>query len=161
MTQPKGVTLVLTEKRINLILFGVPDENDYSDYLKYFKAKKVKHIFIATEFDDKLNYFSDNGMELHSINFEDGNAPPQEVIDEFLNVFHNPKKRIDEFIAVGCKRGYGRAPTIAAVALLDRSFSGMQTLKKMRNYNPRFITERQKQFILNYEVETQENCCRI
>ena len=159
--QPKGVTLVLTDRKINVILLGVPNSEEYEQYLEFFKSKKVKHLFIATNYDNSLDYFSENGLTIHKIEFEDGNAPPQDVIDSFLEVYNNPEKKSDEFIAVACKRGYGRAPTLAALAMIEHGYSPVQTLNLLRKYNPRFITERQKQFILNYHSDTAGGCCRI
>ena len=159
--QPKGVTLVLTDKKINMLLLGVPVQEEYQEYLEYFETKKVKHFFVATNLEPSLNFFTEHGIEIHHVEFEDGNAPPQNVIDEFLEVFTDSSRKPDEFIAVACKRGYGRAPTLAAIAMIRSGISPAQTLTQLRKYNPRFITERQKQFILNYEIPTDGGCCRI
>lgn len=157
--QPEGVTLVLDERKAHVVLMGVPIEDNYQKYLDFFKKINVKHFFIATEYDKKLDFFEQNGITMHKIEWEDGNYPSQDIINTFLDVFWSDKRSQNEYIAVACKRGYGRAPTLAAISLIERGMKPVNALQYLRGKNPRFITERQRTFLLSYEPSHQEGGC--
>ena len=162
VTIPQNVTLILKDKKANMILLGLPTEDQYEDCYKLFQHYNVKDYFIATTFEPSLEYFTQRGMQLHHIEWEDGNAPPDQIIQTFLEVFLDKDRKSNDFIAVSCKRGYGRAPTLAAIALITKGLAPAQTLTTLRKYNPRFITERQKAFLLKWKPpKTEKGDCRI
>jgi len=148
---PNFVTAFLTQKETNLIILGIPKRSDYEAYLNFFRQKNVKHWFICCEMDQGLEFFGNNGIEVHSIEWEDGSSPPNDVIMRYLPFFHSKDRAKSEFIAVACKHGFGRAPTIGAISLIEKGFTPVQTLTWLREVNPRFITEKQKTFILSYK----------
>ena len=159
--KPDAITLILTEKNTNIILHGIPTIKDQNIFLEFYKHFKVKHLFIACELDPSLDFFRQNGIEIHSIEWEDGNSPPETVVTQFLEIFLKKERPSDEFIAVSCRRGFGRAPTLAAISLIEKGFSPINSLTFLRKENPRFITERQKSFILQYKPIGKNNNCKI
>ena len=152
---PDCITAQLKQKGTNIIILGIPKRNSFQDALDFFKKKKIKHWFICCEMDSSLDYFKNNNIELHSIEWEDGQPPPEESYNKFLEYFLNSSKPKDEFIAVACKHGYGRAPTIGAIALIESGFSPVQTLTWFREIDSHFITEKQKKFLLSYKPHHQ------
>jgi len=159
--KPDTVTLVLAEKAANILLLGVPVQDEFRRHLQFFQSLNVRHFFVACEKDPSLKFFEENGISVHSIEWEDGNSPPPNVVEEFLSVFYSSDRKENDFIAVACKRGYGRAPTLAAISLIENGMKPLSALTFLRQKNPRFITERQKSFILEYKPQKKGKKCRI
>ena len=100
----------------------------------------------------------DSYLDLHYIRWEDGDAPPSDSVASFLRIFNSPRDK-DEFIAVSCPRGLSRAPTLAGIALIERGMRPVDAITSLRKINPRFITERQKAYLLSYRRRLFDVSC--
>ncbi|EAY08196.1 protein tyrosine phosphatase, putative [Trichomonas vaginalis G3] len=144
-----------------MILTAIPQRDYFMQYLSYFKQLHVKDLIVASEPDPELDFFEANHINVHSIQSEDGAAPSQKIIDLFWSLFTSPKRGHNDFIAVACRRGCGVSPALAAIALINKGYSPEEALEQMRKYNPHFITERKRRFLLTYQPTIEKNECRI
>ena len=161
MEIPDGFTAVLLEKGTNILLLGLPEEKDYEKIYQTMKNRNVKVWFIACEIPESISYFTERGIEIVPITWEDGAAPPKSSVDAFVQRF-NQRQKNDEFIAVACRQGFGRAPTIGTIALIENGFKPAEAILLVRKINKEFITEKQKQFLLSYQPQKSEGgCCEI
>lgn len=68
----------------------------------------------------KIEELSSQGIAVKDLAFEDGTAPPQNVVDEWFETLKlNYQENPEACVAVHCVAGLGRAPVLVALALIE------------------------------------------
>lgn len=129
------------------------------------------------------------GMQMHEYEFNDGEPPPQEIIDSWLDLV---EARFDKFtsaksvkgynpvhaggteskegsedsacIAVHCVAGLGRAPMLVAIALIEAGFDAVDAVTFIRKVRRGAINDKQFRFLEMYQPTRRSVggvCCTI
>lgn len=102
------------ETKNNLFLVSnSPVDNDMNEFLNILKKNEINTV---VRFCDKT--YNENNILVKNIIFydmyiEDGSIPDDNSIKQFLDICNNHKN-----IALHCKSGLGRAPTMLAIVLI-------------------------------------------
>ncbi|CAD5234214.1 unnamed protein product [Bursaphelenchus xylophilus] len=93
------------------------------------------------------------GVVVEDWEFDDGQPPPSEVIDKWLNLCLEKfsEKAGEECIAVHCVAGLGRAPVLVGIALLEAGMKCDDAVFLIRSQRRGALNERQLSFLQQYK----------
>jgi len=150
--------------KLGILIMDAPNDANVPVYLKILETHNVSAIARTCESTYDKALFEAKGIQVHEINFPDGESPEDEVINQWLAVVDTclTKKTA---VAVQCLAGLGRAPVMAAVALIERAdMDPMDTISYIRGRRKGAINARQVRFLENYKPKTtkkQDTCCSV
>lgn len=78
----------------------------------------------------KLHFFGNE--KVHDLQFPDGKAPPPETIERWMDIVTEVYTKKKGRIAVHCLAGLGRAPVLAAIALIEQGKQPMDAILMIR-----------------------------
>ena len=87
---------------------------------------------------------------MHCWSFPDGEAPPREIIDRWLDLC-DLAERSERAVAVHCVAGLGRAPLLVAIALIESGVDPSDTVELIRRKRRGAINKLQLQYVLEYK----------
>ncbi|CAN0604527.1 unnamed protein product, partial [Ectocarpus sp. 12 AP-2014] len=106
-----------------------PKANNLHLYIRELKKQNVVCVVRVCEPTYPASEVEAAGIKLLEMEYDDGGAPPVEIINKWLDVvqttFHNapdssgPNGSEGPTIAVHCVAGLGRAPVLVAIALIE------------------------------------------
>lgn len=122
--------------RQRFLILDAPSHENLAAYIAEMKAFEVTDLVRTCEptYDEAIVHAA--GIQTHELIFPDGEAPPDEVIDEWLDLCDAVGQQRRGAIAVHCVAGLGRAPVLVAVALIEKGMDPMDAIM--------FIRERRK-----------------
>ena len=109
------------------LILDAPSPSSLPAYIKELQKNKVKHLVRVCGPTYNSEIVEKSGIAVHGWPFDDGNPPPQSIIDNWLQLLENEKGATPcSTIAVHCVAGLGRAPILVALALVE--YAGVQPL---------------------------------
>ncbi|CAM9479406.1 unnamed protein product, partial [Sphacelaria rigidula] len=124
-TQPS----LIEWKKLRFVIMDAPKANNLHLYLKELKKHNVVCVVRVCEATYPASEVEAAGMQLLEMEYDDGAAPPPEIIQRWLeavrSTFQNapdssgPNGSEGPAIAVHCVAGLGRAPVLVAIALIE------------------------------------------
>lgn len=113
----------------------------YADIFSDFAVKAVVRL-CEPRYDAEC--FEESGARLYDLEFEDCTAPPDSVVEEFMEI----ADETDGMVAVHCKAGLGRTGTLIGVYLMRRhGFTGREAIGWLRIMRPGSVIGEQQQFL--------------
>jgi len=152
---------VVEQGRMRFLITDQPDERQLKSYVSLLKENNVAHVARACEPTYKDTDLAP--IRVHEFGFEDGSAPPSDVIKRWLDLceacFIN-KKSPDylsdgERIAVHCVAGLGRAPVLVVIALIEDGMEPLQAAQFVRSKRKGALNTTQLHWVGGY-VRTRE-----
>lgn len=121
--------------RQRFLILDAPSHENLAAYIAEMKAFEVTDLIRTCEptYDESVVHAA--GIQTHELIFPDGEAPPDDIIDEWLELCDLVAQRRGA-IAVHCVAGLGRAPVLVAIALIEKGMDPMDAIM--------FIRERRK-----------------
>jgi protein tyrosine phosphatase type IVA len=94
---------------------------------------------------------------LFQIPFEDGTAPPKDVMSKWRAVV---KQVCDGNgrVAIHCVAGLGRAPVLVAIALIDKGLDSAAAVDLIRKERRGAINRKQLDFLRSYKPPSPKVC---
>lgn len=138
-----------------MIVMDAPSESNSDLYLKALKALGVTDVVRTCEPTYSAERFLREGLRVHEMAFPDGAAPPERLLGEWTELVRlrcPARAKNAGLVAVHCVAGLGRAPVMAAVALIE--VTGMDPLDAVEAVRARqrgAINARQLQFLRSYK----------
>eukprot|EP00920_Eleutheroschizon_duboscqi_P014047 GHVT01032839.1.p1 GENE.GHVT01032839.1~~GHVT01032839.1.p1 ORF type:complete len:415 (+),score=22.27 GHVT01032839.1:1858-3102(+) len=145
--------------RIKCLILDAPTNDNLESYIAEMKGYGVTDLVRTCEptYDDRV--VQSAGIRVHEIIFPDGEAPPNNVVDDWLEVI-NEVGAAKGATAVHCVAGLGRAPVLVAVALIERGMDPLDAIVYIRERRKGAINRRQLQYLKNYKRrQGPKNCC--
>ncbi|PFH31811.1 putative protein tyrosine phosphatase type IVA A [Besnoitia besnoiti] len=145
--------------RQRFLIFDAPSQENLAAYIKEMQAYEVTDLVRTCErtYDEKAVMAV--GIRAHEMIFPDGEAPPDEVIDEWLALCNFVAQQRGA-IAVHCVAGLGRAPVLVAIALIEKGMDPMDAIMFIRERRKGAINRRQLQFLKSYKRRSHyQKCC--
>lgn len=136
--------------KLKCVIMDAPSDANSGTYLKVLKGHGITAIVRTCESTYSKEFFEQNGVLVYEIPFPDGDPPSSDVISEFLGVVDSVTQKKEGF-ACQCVAGLGRAPVLAAIALIERaSMEPMDAIAFIRQKRKGAINARQVKFLELY-----------
>ena len=132
-------------KDIKIFISKSPSENDMNKTIDFLNNNNIKSVVRLCE--PIYDMFKLKDINFYELPFEDGSIPSDEIIKQWVDIINNT----NDNILVHCMAGQGRAPMMAAIAMLDMGVNRYEAIKTIRDIIPTCINTRQLQFIIRYK----------
>jgi protein tyrosine phosphatase type 4A len=147
--------------RMRFLITDQPDERQLKSYVSLLRDNNVAHVARACEPTYKEVDLAP--IRVHEFCFDDGTAPPPEVIKKWLDLCEacfinkqSPDYLSDgERIAVHCIAGLGRAPVLVVIALIEDGMEPLQAAQYVRSKRKGALNTTQLHWVGGY-VRTRE-----
>ncbi|VDK66360.1 unnamed protein product [Onchocerca ochengi] len=97
-----------------------------------------------------------NGIDVLDWEFDDGSAPPPELITKWLSLAKESFKLYpNQCIAVHCVAGLGRAPVLVAIALMEAGMKYEDAVDLIRRHRRGALNQKQLNFLQKYKSTGQ------
>merc|ERR1719361_1076578 len=129
-----------------------------------WKKNKVKTIVRVCEPTYSKERCEEQGFEVQDYPFDDGAAPPQTIIETWLNIVQEEKQN-GRGVAVHCVAGLGRAPVLVVIALIEyANMEPTEAITFVRKTRRGAINRKQLEYLTCYVPERKQSggpCCII
>lgn len=151
---PNPPTLIEYQS-MKFLIMDAPSESNIQLYLKEMEKHNVSHLVRVCEPTYAKETVEQKGITVHDWVFPDGEAPPAQVVQNWLNlvkaVFNNQENHNEsESIAVHCIAGLGRAPVLVALALVENGMEALESVEFIRQKRRGAINLNQLKFLELY-----------
>jgi protein tyrosine phosphatase type 4A len=128
------------------VYFGPsPNSNNLNIFLEKFKIFNIKTIIRLCEPSYSLSSDMIEILDLPIITC----VPSKEVIRQWNSILDS----INGNMYVHCESGLGRAPTMIAIALLQKDVEPYNAIQMLRTINKKLFNNNQLKFIFNYTAK--------
>eukprot|EP00921_Rhytidocystis_pertsovi_P012765 GHVQ01020731.1.p1 GENE.GHVQ01020731.1~~GHVQ01020731.1.p1 ORF type:complete len:173 (+),score=13.76 GHVQ01020731.1:755-1273(+) len=145
--------------KVKCLILDAPSSDNLYSYLQEMLEFGVTDLVRTCEktYDDSL--LVNAGIRVHEMVFPDGEAPPDAIIREWLEVLNSVISRRTA-VAVHCVAGLGRAPVLVAVALIEKTgLDPLDAIMYIRDRRKGAINRNQLIFLKNYRRRTDSGVC--
>jgi len=151
---------------VRFLIMDKPKDSNLHLYLKECKKHNVAHIVRICEPCYEATEVEKAGIHLHELFYEDGQSPPQDVIEKWtklvVSTFDNVKNNEEKpCIALHCVAGLGRAPVLVAIALVEYGQDPMNAVTFIRERRRGAINALQLQYLQTYKRTKKKSKCVI
>lgn len=164
--KPPGTCLV-EHRDFRIVIMEAPVESNSAQYVTELKSQGVTDVVRTCEPTYSPERFESEGIRVHEMTFPDGAAPPEETIQRWTDLLRRRYRSKDPadlgVVAVHCLAGLGRAPVLAAVALIEMTrMDYMDAVEKIREVRRGAINVKQVAFLKEYKpVTSSPPCCSV
>ncbi len=146
-----NVTLFETKNNLFLVS-NSPMDNDMNDFITILNKNNINTVIRLCDKIYNENNMLDKDINFYDMYIEDGLTPDDNTIKQFLDICSKHKN-----IALHCKSGLGRAPTMICVALIIKEKADpMNSVTLIRNKIKGAFNTKQLNFIIN-EIPNKKN----
>eukprot|EP00752_Nemacystus_decipiens_P007743 g6922.t1 len=156
-------------KKLRFVIMDAPKANNLHVYIRELKKQNVVCVVRVCEPTYPAAEVEAAGIKLMEMEYDDGGAPPVEIINKWLDVvqttFHDapdssgPNGSEGPTIAVHCVAGLGRAPVLVAIALIEYGKDPIKAVEYIRDRRRGAINRKQLSYLDNYERRSRGNGC--
>uniref|UniRef100_H2YPY1 Uncharacterized protein n=1 Tax=Ciona savignyi TaxID=51511 RepID=H2YPY1_CIOSA len=138
----KGMRFLITHNPTNATM------EKFLEILNQYEADTVVRVCESTYDKEQLTA---KGIQVMDWAFDDGAAPPKDVVEDWLKLLKAHLKRSPETcIAVHCVAGLGRAPVLVALALMESGMKYEDAVEFIRRKRRGAINSKQLQYLEKY-----------
>lgn len=134
--------------KLNFFVMDAPTNENISLYLKAMEGHRVSHWVRCCEsasYDESK--LATLGIKLIEWSFPDGESPPKEIIESWLELCF----KSEDTIAIHCVAGLGRAPLLVALALIEAGLDPMDAVELIRQKRRGAINRLQLKYLQEYK----------
>ena len=143
----------------HFLIFDAPTDSNIHKYLKDIQRYKVSHVVRVCDPSYSTDPLKALHIEVHDWAFPDGDAPPDHVINKWLELCeHVFVPGNDTAIGIHCVAGLGRAPVLVSIALIESGKDPLDAVTLIRSKRRGAINQRQLQFLQSYKPRTKKKC---
>lgn len=155
----------LAHKRLQFLIMDAPSQSNLRLYLQEMQKSSVSHVVRLCEPTYSKEIVEAAGIRVHDWVFPDGESPPVEVIDKWLQLVDSVSKEgefgQEKTIAVHCVAGLGRAPVLVAIALIESGMKPLDAVTFIRQRRRGAINNKQLKFLESYRPRGRETKCLV
>lgn len=151
---------IVEYKQLRCMILDAPNNGNLNAYIAEMAAFGVTDLVrtcIKTYDEGSLHQA---GINVHELIFPDGEGPSPQILKEWLTIVRNACSG-EGAVAVHCVAGLGRAPVLAALALVEEGMTPDMAVASIRGKRKGAINRRQLQFVASYkkQVRVAESRC--
>lgn len=146
------------------IIMDAPNDANLHLYLKICQEKKVTDIVRCCEKTYNTDPCTQAGIDVHDFEFDDGGQAPDEILAKWIDLLNTRNKASPSVsIAVHCIAGLGRAPLLAAIALVEKcGLDSQAAVTLIRSKRRGAINSKQLKYLSTYSRSADAGCtCAI
>jgi len=153
-------TCIIEHGKFKIIIMDAPSDANSATYVKELSKLGVTDVVRTCEPTYSPDKFEKEHIRVHEMTFADGAPPPDETIElwvELITKRYKPKETAGAgLVAVHCVAGLGRAPVMAAIALMEMtSVEALDAVEIIRLKKKGAINKRQLTFLQTYKPRSQ------
>ncbi|CRG96182.1 protein tyrosine phosphatase, putative [Plasmodium gallinaceum] len=146
--------------KIKILILDAPTNDLLPLYIKEMKNYNVTDLVRTCEKTYNDREIERAGINVHELIFPDGDAPTDDIVNNWLTVVNNVIKN-NCAVAVHCVAGLGRAPVLASIVLIEFGMDPIDAIVFIRERRKGAINKRQLQFLKSYKKKKKKkNCLR-
>ncbi|XP_071144287.1 protein tyrosine phosphatase type IVA 2-like [Mytilus edulis] len=146
----------IEHKNMRFLIMDRPTDSTMDKFIEELHKKGAKDVVRVCEPTYKTEKLDAQGIRVIDCQFDDGNPPPGEVIEEWINLL---KTRFKEepgcCVAVHCVAGLGRAPVLVALALIECGMLYEDAVELIRQKRRGAINAKQLAFLEHYRPKSR------
>lgn len=165
-------------KGMRFLILDAPSDQNAQKYADFMQKKGVTVLVRTCEPTYNTAPLTRAGIRVVESPFPDGEAPPDTVVDNWLDIVHKefgmdddkkakPKKeekKRDEkkegentnCVAVHCVAGLGRAPVLVAIALIEAGMEPLSAIAFIRKKRRGAINAKQIRYLEKYKPRRKD-----
>ena len=145
--------------KLRFMIMDSPTDENVHLYLQALEPHDVgawvRCCEAASYSDQKV---TDRGIAVRHWSFPDGEAPPKELIEQWLDLCFADERAV----AVHCVAGLGRAPLLVSLALIEAGLDAMDAVELIRKKRRGAINRVQLKYVQDYTpVRRKSNGCAV
>lgn len=147
-------------KNVKMIIMDSPSKHTVPYFLQECSRLHVSDIVRVCEDRYPIDDFEKAGIRVHHWEFSDGSPPPDHILAEWFSLlrqrFYGEQKKSTSNatstgpVAVHCVAGYGRAPVLVAVALMELGMPYTDAIELIRSQRKGSFNDRQLDYLSKY-----------
>lgn len=156
-------------KNMKFLITDRPNDSNMTGYVEELCKHEVHDVVRVCEPTYKVDQLENNGITVTDLVFDDGTAPPVEIVEEWLGLLRCCfRERPGSTIAVHCVAGLGRAPVLVAIALMELGMKYEDAVELIRTKRRGAINAKQLTYLEKYKPKSRlrtkngkvtPNCC--
>lgn len=143
-------------KNMRFLIMDRPTDATMDKFIEELKKRGAKDVVRVCEPTYKTEKLDLEGIRVLDWQFDDGNPPPNKIVDEWFNLL---KTRFKEepgcCVAVHCVAGLGRAPVLVALALIECGLKYEDAVELIRRKRRGAINAKQLSFLEHYRPKSR------
>jgi protein tyrosine phosphatase type 4A len=149
-------------KNYRFLIMDAPSDVNLPAYIEECQKHNVSHVVRACEPTYGIQPLQKAGIQVHEMPFPDGDPPPNNVIDPWLDLCQASFAKDDKStIAVHCVAGLGRAPVLVVLALVELGMEPMDAVDLVRKKRRGAINAKQLKWLQSYKPRRGDKKCRL
>jgi len=163
---PINPPTLIEYNHLRFLIADAPSTNNLNLYIREFEQYNVTHVVRVCDPTYNSEPLEDRGIKVHDWVFGDGEAPPSQIVNEWLDLVQNRFVQLEDTenrptIACHCVAGLGRAPVLVAIALIESGMSPLDSVSYIRQRRRGAINNKQLKYIENYKRRSRSGKCVI
>ncbi|KAM7538186.1 hypothetical protein Aperf_G00000060453 [Anoplocephala perfoliata] len=165
----KPVITDVVYKGMNFIIMDSPAADTVQTFANCSRLH-VSDVIRVCEDKYPVEPFEKLGIQVHHWEFEDGSFPSDDILNKWFELlrlrFYGPKRTpsgdgnsnersLPGPVAVHCLAGYGRAPVLVAVALMELGMVNQDAIELIRSKRKGAFNDRQVESLRNYRPKNR------
>lgn len=158
--------VMVEHKNMKFLITDRPTDATLPRYIEDLKKYDAGIVVRVCEPTYDVDLLEEHGINVLDWAFDDGAAPPKEVVEEWLQLLKKKfKEKPGSCIAVHCVAGLGRAPVLVALALIESGMKYEDAVEFIRRRRRGAINAKQLTYLEQYKPSKllkekgAANCC--
>lgn len=156
---------VVKSARLNFLITDAPSDKSMKRFISTLQQHRCSTVVRACAAQCDESPLEAAGISLTALEFEDGTAPPDEIVASWCALVHRTAGSAESSespsIAVHCVAGLGRSPVLAAIGLIELGASPLDAVRRVREARPGAINQPQLRFLQTYKASRSKGCCIV
>jgi len=150
----------ITYQSYKFLVLDAPTDKNMGAYVAAMQKAGVTDLVRTCDQSYNEEPVRKSGIEVHALEFGDGESPPSPVIRDWMRLVNDVTSR-QAAVGVHCVAGLGRAPVLVAVALIEKGMNPIDAIDYIRDRRRGAINRRQLEFLILYRPTAVNRCCQI
>lgn len=158
--------VMVEHKNMKFLITDRPTDATLPRYIEDLKKYDAHIVVRVCEPTYSVDLLKKQGIDVLDWAFDDGAAPPKEVVEGWLQLLKKKfKEKPGSCIAVHCVAGLGRAPVLVALALIESGMKYEDAVEFIRRRRRGAINAKQLSYLEQYKPSKLlkekggANCC--
>jgi protein tyrosine phosphatase type 4A len=156
---------LVSSARLNFLITDAPRDKSMSAFISTLQSHHCRVVVRACEAECDENPLAAAGIELTPLVFDDGTAPPDDVVTAWTalvqRVAAETGASVDNnkpAIAVHCIAGLGRSPVLVAIGLIELGATPLEAVQQVRRARAGAINQPQLRYLQAYKAKSRSSC---